>query len=58
VLRSNNDIGKQEVAALAKQMAGSAGRSTEDALKKIMNRHQTLMTFKAKSLATGGRSAA
>jgi hypothetical protein len=57
-LRSNSEIGKSEIAALAKQMTGSAGRSVEEGLKKIINRHQTLITFKAKSLATGGRSAA
>lgn len=57
-LRSNSAVGKREIAALAKQMTGSAGRSIDDGLKKILNRHQTLMTFKAKSVATGGRSAA
>src|SRR5262249_19352248 len=53
-LRSNTDVGKAEIAALSKQMTGSAGRSIDDGLKKIMNRHHTLMAFKAKSQATGG----
>jgi hypothetical protein len=57
-LRANTAMGKLEITALAKQMTGSGARTQDAALKKIWNRHQSLMLFKAKSRATGGRSAA
>jgi len=57
-LRANTAIGKPEIIALARQMTGSAARTQDAALKKIWNRHQSLMLFQAKSRATGGRSAA
>jgi hypothetical protein len=57
-LRANTAIGKPEIIALAKQMTGSGARTEDAALKKIWNRHQSLMVFKAKTRATGGRSAA
>jgi membrane-bound inhibitor of C-type lysozyme len=57
-LRANPAMGKPEMTALAKQMTGSGARTQDAALKKIWNRHQSLMLFKAKSRATGGRSAA
>jgi hypothetical protein len=57
-LCANPAIGKPEIIALAKQMMGGAARTQEAALKKIRSRHQSLMVFKAKSRATGGRSAA
>src|SRR5712692_3259599 len=57
-LRANTAVGKPEITALAKQMTGSGARTQDAALKKIWNRHQSLMLFKAKSRATGGRSAA
>lgn len=58
-LASNVNMGKSELSALAKQVAGgAAARSKADALKKISSMHQSLLTFKAKSRATGGRSAA
>ncbi len=57
-LRANTAVGKAEITALAKQMTGSGARTQDAALKKIWNRHQSLMLFKAKSRATGGRSAA
>ncbi len=57
-LRANAAIGKAEIIALAKQMTGSGARTEDAALKKIWNRHQSLVVFKAKSRATGGRSAA
>jgi len=57
-LRANTAIGKPEIIALAKQMTGSGARAEDAALKKIWNRHQSLVVFKAKSRATGGRSAA
>jgi hypothetical protein len=57
-LRANTAIGRPEIIALAKQMTGSGGRVEDAALKKIWNRHQSLVVFKAKSRATGGRSAA
>jgi hypothetical protein len=57
-LRANTAIGRLEIIALAKQMTGSGPRAEDAALKKIWNRHQSLVVFKAKSRATGGRSAA
>jgi hypothetical protein len=57
-LRANESVGKGEIVALAKRMTGSGARSAETALKKIWNRHRSLLVFKAKSRATGGRSAA
>jgi hypothetical protein len=57
-LRANTAMGKPEIIALAKQMTGSGARAEDAALKKILNRHQSLVVFKAKSRATGGRSAA
>jgi hypothetical protein len=57
-LRANTAIGRLEIIALAKQMTGTGARTEDAALKKIWNRHQSLMVFKAKSRATGGRSAA
>jgi hypothetical protein len=57
-LRANTAIGKPEIVALANQMTGSSARTQDAALKKIWNRHQSLMLFKAKTRATGGRSAA
>src|SRR5262245_7309960 len=57
-LCENPAVGKPEIIALAKQMSGGGARTQDAALKKIWNRHQSLMMFKAKSRATGGRSAA
>jgi len=57
-LRANTAVGRPEIIALAKQMTGSGARTEEAALKKIWNRHQSLVVFKAKARATGGRSAA
>lgn len=57
-LRANTAMGKAEITALAKQMTGSGARTQDAALKKIWNRHQSLVVFRAKSRATAGRSAA
>jgi hypothetical protein len=57
-LRANPAFGRLEIIALAKQMTGSSVRAQDVALKKIWNRHQSLVVFNAKSRATGGRSAA
>jgi hypothetical protein len=57
-LRTNTAMGKPEIAGLAKHMTGSDARTQDAALKKIWNRHQSLVMFKAKSCANGGRSAA
>jgi hypothetical protein len=57
-LRANTAIGKPEIIALAQQMTGGSVRARDAALKKIWNRHQSLVVFNAKSRATGGRSAA
>jgi hypothetical protein len=52
--RTNIAMGRPEIAVLAKVMTGRGART---ALKKIWNRHQSLVVFKAKSRATAGRSA-
>jgi hypothetical protein len=39
-------------------MTGSGARTQDAALRKICNRHHSLVVFKAKSRATAGRSAA
>jgi hypothetical protein len=57
-LCANTAVGKAEVVALAKQMTGGSARTRDAALKKIWNRHASQLVFKAKSRATGGRSAA
>jgi hypothetical protein len=57
-LRADTAVGKPEIIVLAHQMTGSGARTQDAALKKIWNRHQSLVVFKAKSRATGGRSAA
>jgi hypothetical protein len=57
-LRGDTNVGKPEIVALAKQMTGSGARTEDAALKKIWNRHRSLVVFRAKSRATGGRSAA
>lgn len=57
-LRSDPAIAKEDILALAKEMAGSGARTTDDALKKIWSRHQAIAVFKAKTRASGGRSAA
>jgi hypothetical protein len=57
-LRANSAVGKGEIVTLAKQMTGGGARTEDAALKKIWNRHRSLMVFKAKSRVTSGRSAA
>jgi hypothetical protein len=57
-LRSDQTIAKEDLFALAKEMAGGGARTVDDALKKIWSRHQAIAVFKAKSRASGGRSAA
>jgi hypothetical protein len=57
-LSSNISIGKGELVAIAKRMTGTSPRSKAEALKKIWSMHQSLLTAKAKSRATSGRSAA
>jgi hypothetical protein len=57
-LSSDSAMGKAELCMLAKEMTGISGRSKAEALKKIWSRHRSLVAFKAKSNATGGRSAA
>ncbi len=57
-LRSDQTIAKEDIIALAKEMTGSGARTTDAALKKIWSRHQAVAVFKAKTRASGGRSAA
>lgn len=57
-LLANTAIGKPEILALARQMTGGGARAQDAALKKIWNRHRSLVIFNAKARAAGGRSAA
>jgi hypothetical protein len=57
-LRGDQTIAKEDLFALAKEMTGGGARTTDDALKKIWSRHQAIAVFKAKTRASGGRSAA
>lgn len=57
-LSEDRNVGKREAVAIAKILTQSAARSKADAMKKIMNRHRSLMTFRAKSDSRAGRSAA
>jgi hypothetical protein len=57
-LRSDQTIAKEDIIALAKAMTGSGARTTDAALKKIWSRHQAIAVFRAKTRASGGRSAA
>jgi hypothetical protein len=57
-LRADTAIAKPEIVALAKDMTGTGARTEDAALKKIWSRHRSLVVFRAKSRATGGRSAA
>jgi hypothetical protein len=57
-LSSNTSLGKGELVAIANQLTGASPRSKPEALKKIWSMHQSMLTAKAKSRATGGRSAA
>lgn len=52
------DVGKLEIAELAKRFTEDAAKSRQVALKKIWARHHALMTFRAKSESRDGRSAA
>jgi hypothetical protein len=57
-LRSDQTIAKEDLFALAKEMTGGGARTVDDALKRIWSRHQAIAVFKAKTRASGGRSAA
>jgi len=57
-LEHDPDVGKLEIAELAKRFTDHAAKSRPVALKKIWARHHSLMTFKAKSESRDGRSAA
>ena len=56
-LVANPEIRPQEATALAKKFALVAPRSKQTAFKKILGRHEALMTSRARSLATAGRVA-
>jgi hypothetical protein len=57
-LASDPSLAVVDFRALAKQFAKVTAKSKTDALKKIWNRHQSLLSFDAKARATDGRSAA
>jgi hypothetical protein len=52
------EVGKLEIAELARRFTKNAAKSRQAALKKIWARHHALMTFRAKSESRDGRSAA
>src|SRR5262249_14950216 len=52
------EVGKLEIAELAKRFTQTGAKTRAAALKKIWSRHHTLMTFEAKSKSRDGRSAA
>jgi hypothetical protein len=56
-LERDSDLGKLEIAALAKRFTDTSPKSRPAALKKIWARHHSLMTSKAKSESRAGRSA-
>lgn len=58
LLRQVEALPVAEVIALARVFCGVRATSRRDALKKIVGRHQSVLTFKAKQRATAGRSAA
>lgn len=53
----DKDMRVGELVALAKRFAFASVKSRNAALKKILGRHQALMTSRAKTQATGGRLA-
>lgn len=57
-LATDETMGKGDVVAIAKQFSGKGGKSKPDALKSILQRHQTLMGLRAKEQSRDGRSAA
>jgi hypothetical protein len=57
-LRSDQTIAKGDIFALAKEMTGGGARTIDAAFKKIWSRHQAVAVFRAKTRASGGRSAA
>ncbi len=57
-LDGDPDVGKLEIAAIAKRFTGKPAASRSTALKKIWARHHVLTAFDAKSQSRAGRSAA
>ena len=57
-LEHDSDVGKLEIAAIAKGFTNTSPKSRSAALKKIWARHHSLVTFSAKSKSRDGRSAA
>jgi hypothetical protein len=57
-LDGDPDVGKLEIAAIAKRFTGKPAGSRSVALKKIWARHHVLRAFDAKSQSRDGRSAA
>jgi len=57
-LERDPEVGKLEIAELARRFTDHTAKSRPVALKRIWARHHSLMTFKAKSESRDGRSAA
>ena len=56
-LTTDPDMGSAEITLLAQRFSLAKARSRDAALKKILARHQALMTSRARSAATAGRIA-
>lgn len=56
-IESDKELNAAEVAAIAKKFTSATPKSRPAALKKILARHQAIMTSRAKSAATAGRIA-
>jgi hypothetical protein len=56
-LELDASVQANEVAAIAKLFSQASAKSRPAALKKILARHQSLMTSRTKAAATGGRIA-
>lgn len=56
-LGKDSNVGPAELAALAKRFAFASTRGRDQSLRKIMARHQSLLTARAASRATAGRVA-
>ncbi|WP_155831252.1 MULTISPECIES: hypothetical protein [unclassified Hyphomicrobium] len=56
-IESDKELNAAEISAIAKKFTSASPKSRPAALKKILARHQAIMTSRAKSAATAGRIA-
>jgi hypothetical protein len=57
-LKNDKNLKAPQVKQLAKEFANASGKTKDDALFRILARHQKLMGTEARAKATGGRTAA